>query len=225
MERGLEGGCANVGMADVLAEIETSSGRRITNASIYGRIWATQADFHKDLLLEAAAEFPSGEEAASRAAAATIVASSAASGDRLLREICRSVGAAHLDALSASRTWQTWLAIWALTVATPSLEDDVERGPTLAQHHSLAVAAFSDVLVEVLDSVGAVMRSELTVEQLSMAIYALSEGLVLHQRFSPEHLVSVDIDGENWTLFAVAMEGIIARFVQFEVTANAMSGN
>jgi hypothetical protein len=216
MERGLEGGCANVGMAEVLADIEQGSGRRITNASIYGRIWASQADFHKDLLLEAASEFPSAEEQATRIAAQDYLATAVGTPTHLLREICRRIGVVHFDALATSRSWQTWLAIWALTVSTPTLEDDLERGPTIAKHHEQAVEAFAEVLSEILAAVGATMRAGLTVDQLAMSMYALSEGLVLHQRFSRDDLLTVDVHGEHWTLFGVALEGIVNRFVHFD---------
>jgi hypothetical protein len=213
MERGLEGGCANVGMADVLADIHEASGRRITNASIYGRIWATQADFHRDLLLEAAAKFPAHEEQASRHAAAEVLDEFQGPADEVLRMICRQIGVVHFDELAQSRAWQTWLAIWALTVSTPTLEDDLERGPTIARRHEHAVDAFARVFDEILVAIGATMRPGLNVEQLAMAIYALSEGLVLHQRFSRDDLMTVDVDGEHWTLFGVALEGIVQRFV------------
>ncbi len=218
MERGLEGGCAHVGLSDVLLAIETNGGRRITNASVYGRIWANQAEFHKDLLMEAAAGFPSQEEQVSRQVALATLSrhDPNASQVDVLRDVCRAIGVSHLAALSSSRSWQTWLAIWALTVSTPTLEDDVERGPTLAKQHAIAVEAFAEMLSEVLALIGAELEPGLNVEQLAMAIYALSEGLVLHQQFSPDHVVSVNVDGEPWTLFAVAMEGIINRFVTLD---------
>lgn len=214
MARGLEGGCAHVGMSDALAEIESSTGRRITNASVYGRIWANQSEFHKDLLLEAASEFPSGEEVESRSVAALALERTVGqSTDLRIRELSRVIGSSHLTALGESRSWQTWLAIWALTVSTPTLEDDLERGPTIAHRHQLAVEAFADMLAEVLEALDVELRPGLTVQQLSMALYALSEGLVLHQRFSTDYVVTVDVGDEPWTLFAVAMEGIIQRFV------------
>jgi hypothetical protein len=217
MDRGLEGGCGNVGMADVLATIEAETDRRITNASVYGRIWASQTEFHQDLLLAAAVQFPSGEHTAFGQAADDVLAGadlSTVSGRRhALGEVCRRAGEAHLNSLAASRSWQTWLAIWAITVSTPTLEDDVERGPSIARRHAVAVEELSVVLESVLAKIGGSLKSGVNSYQLAMAVYALSEGLVLHDRFAPDDHGTVRINGEQWSLFALALDGILARFV------------
>ncbi len=216
MERGLEGGCGNVGMSDVLADIERETGRRITNASVYGRIWATQADFHRDLLVQAAEEFPKGEEVAFRERANDVLRTSdlaTATGRRLaLEQVCLAGGTAHLDALAASRSWQTWLAIWAITVSTPTLDDDLERGPAIAHRHAVAVAGMSDVLLEILPQVGLSLRPGHSAEHLSMAVYALSEGLVLHDRFAKPESSTMRLGETSWPLFSVALLGIIDAF-------------
>ncbi len=226
LERGLRGGCDHVGMAEVLAEVQSSTGQRVTNASVYGRIWATQYEFHRDLLLAAAGFFPSGEERATQAAADQILATSdlhSAQGRRTaLSLFCRVGGAAHLNTMASSRAWQTWLAIWAITVSTPTLDDDIERGPAIAKRHELAVLEFSRVLAALLPRVGCRMRPPFTLEQLSMAIYALSEGLVLHHRFAPQTVVSVELPTgageapETWTLFSVALQALLDGFTELD---------
>ena len=223
MERGLRGGCDHVGMAEVLAEVQRATGERVTNASVYGRIWASQQHFHRDLLLEAAGFFPSGEEQAMQAVAEQVLATAdldtAAGRGAALSGFCRLGGAAHLRTMAASRAWQTWLAIWAITVSTPSLDDDIERGPAIARRHELAVDEFSRVLAYLLPRVGQRIRPEFTLLQLSMAVYALSEGLVLHDRFAKEHVFSLalptgeDDSMQTWSLYSVALEALLDRFV------------
>ena len=219
LERGLEGGCGNVGMADVLADIERRTGRRITNASVYGRIWATQYEFHRDLLLQAAEQFPDGEESALRAAAEAVLGAADLGSPRgrrtALEQICVHAGTAHMDALAASRSWQTWLAIWAITVSTPTLEDDLERGPAIDSRHAVAVAAMARVLGVLLPQVGVTFRPGFTPVQLSMAVYAMSEGLVLHDRFAQPGASAVrpiQLNGQSWPLFSVALLGIVDAF-------------
>ena len=224
LENGLQGGCDHVGMAEVLATIEHETGQRITNASVYGRIWASQHDFHRELLLAAAEYYPNGEEAATLATARAILdvadLSTTQARARALREICRQSGAAHVAALSASRAWQTWLAIWAITVSTPSLDDDLERGPAIASRHEHAVRDFGDVLAEVLPRLRYQPRPGVDLAQASMAIYALSEGLALHDRFAPEQVVTLSLpsgpaeESQPWTLFAVGVEALLSRFVE-----------
>ena len=216
MERGLEGGCGNVGMSDVLADIEHRTGRRITNASVYGRIWATQSDFHRDLLFHAAEEFPKGEEVAFRERANEVLRTTDLATEegrrRALKQICLVGGKAHLDALADSRSWQTWLAIWAITVSTPSLDDDLERGPAIAHRHAVAVAGMTAVLGEILPRVGLSLRPGHSFEHLSMAVYALSEGLVLHDRFAAPGASAMQMRDTPWPLFSVALLAIIDAF-------------
>jgi hypothetical protein len=218
MHRGLNGGCENVGMSDVLSEIEAVHGRRITNASIYGRIWDSQTDFHRDLLMCAAEQFPDGEEAALHQAAKSIIAAADLStrDGRIaaLDEVCRAAGLAHLEALKASRSWQTWLAIWAITVSTPTLEDDIERGPSIAHRHALAVDGMAEVLDEIFPQVGASVKPGFTTHHIAMAIYALSEGLVLHDRFAADDRGAVTVNGVPWSLFSLSFRGVLSSFVE-----------
>jgi hypothetical protein len=224
MERGLQGGCENVGMAEVLADIAGRTGRRITNASVYGRIWVSQTEFHRDLLLLAAEQFPHGEESAMRRAAASVLDAADLSTFEgrveALTEVCRTAGQAHLESLAASRSWQTWLAIWAITVSTPTLDDDVERGPAIAHRHALAVQAMESVFADFLPRVGGVLRPGISMYQLAMAVYALSEGLVLHDRFAPnDHSVvqiGNDPQSDQWSLFSGVLLGVLERFVEIK---------
>ncbi len=224
LARGLQGGCDHVGMADVLAEVERDTGRRITNASVYGRIWANQSEFHRELLLAAAEFYPNGEEQATLACAREILAtadlSTPESRSQTLREICRRAGAAHVSAVSQSRAWQTWLAIWAITVSTPTLDDDVERGPAIAKRHDHAVRDFASVLAEILPALRYRSRVGVDMGQTAIAIYSLSEGLALHDRFAPANVWNLTLptgpsgEAEDWTLFALGVEALLARFVE-----------
>jgi hypothetical protein len=224
LAHGLQGGCDHVGMADVLAEVERTSGHRITNASVYGRIWVNQSEFHRDLLRTAAGYYPNGEEQATLDAARLILAtadlSTVQSRAQTLRIVCREAGAAHVAALAASRAWQTWLAIWAITVSTPTLDDDVERGPAIAKRHEHAVNDFAAVLAEILPVLRYRVKAGFDLHQTSTAIYALSEGLALHDRFARESVLSVALPGvegdksESWTLFSIGVEALLSRFVE-----------
>jgi hypothetical protein len=224
IERGLEGGCDHVGMADVLAEVERVSGERITNASVYGRMWSSQAEFHRELLLTAAEYYPDDEEQVTLARSHRVLAqadlSNAAGRHDALVEICRTAGAAHLKSLSESRPWQTWLAIWAITVSTPDTEDDETRGPAIARRHEHAVHEFSLVLEQVLQKVGYRVKPGLTAAQLASSIYVLSEGFALHDRFAPEALVTLTRptgpggELQEWTLFSVGVEAIMMQFTE-----------
>ncbi len=226
VNRGLEGGCGQVGMADVLAEVERTTGERITNASVYGRIWANQNEFHQELLLQAAEYYPSGEELpaleCARAIAATTDLRTEEGRRHALTEVARIAGAAHLASLKGSRRWQTWLAIWAITVSTPSLDDDIERGPTIGRRHEHAVRDFEKVLDEVLGRVGHRVKSGYTAGQLAKMVYALSEGFALHDRFADDAMVRIDRrtgpggKAQEWTMFSIGFEALLLHFTELD---------
>jgi hypothetical protein len=64
----------------------------------------------------------------------------------------------------------------------------------------------------VLPRVGVRFKRGFGVGHLSMAIYALSEGLVLHDRFASPGSSLMDVNDEQWSLFSVALLGIIDAF-------------
>lgn len=226
VSRGLDGGCAQVRMADVLGEIERRTGERITNASVYGRIWTNQNEFHQDLLVSAAEYYPSGEEQATLDAAREVLDAWDLTTDdgrrSALREIARSAGAAHLVSLKGSRPWQTWLAIWAITVSTPTPDDDAIRGPAIGRRHHHAVRHFEAVLGEVLDRIGFQMKRPFTLQQLASSVYALSEGVALNDRFADEGVVRVErrtghgASTQEWSLFSVGFEALLVHFTELD---------
>ena len=207
---------------DVFARASDDLGVRVTPASVYGRIWDTQADFQRDLLLAAAAFYPDGEERPTLEAARRVIAEA----DRetlagrwdALREVCRVAGDVHVAVLGASRAWQIWVGVWALTVSTPTTADDRDLGPSILAGHEAATAALAAVLVEILHALGFRVRASLTVDQLALAVGATAEGLALRDRFASTHIHEVARPGrsdhQSWTLFGVAMEGIVMRFVE-----------
>ncbi len=234
-KRGLEGGAEHVTFTEVFALAEQAWGSSINPASVYKRIWATQSDFQRDVLLAAAASYPDGEEGPTRTAALEVLERSdlRTEGSRAsaLSEICRVAGEAHIRALEASRPWQIWVGIWALTVSTPSTEDDEAIGPAIQKGHEKATKALEEFLGELLPLVGYRIADPFSCEQLALSIGALAEGLALRDRFASERVLRIDrpsardssapVTGENgktgvtsWTLFGVAVEGLVKQFCE-----------
>ena len=229
-KRGLIGGAEHVTFTEVFALARSSWGSPINPASVYKRIWATQADFQTDVLLAAAATYPDGEATSTRVAAQTVLDSAdlrtARSRTAALSEICRVAGEAYIRALEASRPWQIWVGIWALTVSTPSTEDDEIVGPAIQNGREKATLALQEFLEAVLPGVGYRVAPPFSYQQLALAIGALAEGLALSDRFAPKRVLRIDrpaLDAPHsltdnattsWTLFGVAMEGLMKQFCE-----------
>ena len=112
-ERGLLGGAAHITLNEVFTAVAERRGERITPASVYQRIWPTQADFQADLLIAAAAFYPDGEEQPTLDAAREVVRgadlSTLEGRFAALHEVCRVAGDVHVRVLEASRAWQIWV--------------------------------------------------------------------------------------------------------------------
>ena len=221
-ERGLEGGAAHITLNEVFARASSDHGVRVTPASVYGRIWDTQADFQRELLLAAAAFYPDGEERPTLDAARRVIAAAELRTPEgrweALREVCRVAGEVHIAVLEASRAWQIWVGVWALTVSTPTTDDDRELGPSILAGHEAATAALASVLREILAALGFRLVPSFTIDQLALAIGATAEGLALRDRFASSHVRALMRPGrigqQPWTLFGIVMEGTVSQFVE-----------
>ena len=226
-ERGLLGGAAHITLNEVFTAVAERRGERITPASVYQRIWPTQADYQADLLIAAAAFYPDGEEQPTLDAAREVVrAADLSTLDgrfAALHEVCRVAGDVHVRVLEASRAWQIWVGVWALTVSTPTDEDDRVLGPALLAGHEKATEALRLVFDEILGALGFRPRASLTLEHLALTIGALAEGMALCDRFAavaaataanPASPVAVPPDDRDWTLFGIAVDALVVRFVE-----------
>ena len=237
LSRGLVGGAEHITFADVFVAAEPQWGSPVNPASVYKRIWQSQSEFQIDVLLTAAAFYPDGEEQPTLQAARRVLArhdlSTPRQREAALSEVCRIAGELHIRILEASRPWQIWVGIWALTVSTPTLSDDELVGPAIQAGHDKATAALVKVLEEVIPSVGYRIAAPYSFEQLALTIGALAEGLALRDRFardlakierlrpSPDHASPADRGpgpSERWTLFGVAVEGLVHQFCEPDET-------
>lgn len=222
VERGLEGGATSVSLHAAIERAAERIGERITAASIYGRIWESQLAFQTEILLEAAKGYPAGEEKPTANAAAGVLASadlSSLSGRRSgLNEVWRTAGAVHVEVLEASRSWQLWVGVWALTVSSPTLEDDRILGPALRQGDETATAALRTVLVDVSSALGFRAKAPNTIDDFSVAVSCLAEGFALRERFGPRRrIVHLQGPGEApkpWVPFAVALRALADAYLE-----------
>ena len=241
-KRGLVGGAEHVTFTDVFAEAESRWGSAINPASVYKRIWKDQSEFQRDVLLAAASFYPDPDGEGlpalkvAREFMTTMDVSTPETRARALSEVCRVAAQAHLEMLEASRPWQIWVGIWALTVSTPTTDDDEMVGPSIHAGNQKATQSLQALLEEVVPAVGYGISSPFSFEQLALTVGALAEGIALRNRFAQEHLMWVDraagfpgapvdhgssglagdpgggADRSRWTLFGVAFEALVLQF-------------
>ena len=222
-ERGLEGGATSVPLKAAINRAAERLGERITPASVYRRIWESQSSFQTDVLLEAARGYPAGEEEPTARAASAVVAiadRSSLTGRRAaLDEVWRTAGAVHVEVLESSRSWQLWVGVWALTVSTPSTDDDAVLGPALRQGDETATSALRDVLVDVTHSLGFQPKAPVSMDDFAVAVSCLAEGFALRQRFGAKSRLLALAQGDggaplDWVPFAFALRSLAEAYLE-----------
>jgi hypothetical protein len=223
VENGLEGGATSVMLSAAIGRASERLGERVTPASVYGRIWETQAAFQSDVLLEAARGYPAGEEEPTARAAERVVGradrSSLASRQAALDDVWWSAGAVHIEVLESSRSWQLWVGVWALTVSSPTTDDDEILGPALREGDETATSALRDVLSGVVDALGFRAKAPFTMDDFAVAASCLAEGFALRERFgSRRHQVRLHVgsaaSGRSWTPFSVALRALASTYLE-----------
>ena len=221
-QRGLEGGATSVPLHAAIERAAERLGERITPASVYGRIWESQAEFQLHVLLEAAKGYPAGEEEPTANAAAKVLAqcdTTTLTGRRAsLHEIWRTAGAVHVEVLKSSRSWQLWVGVWALTVSTPTTDDDAILGPALRQGDESATAALRDILDHVSSSLGFHAKFPNSMDDFAVAVSCLAEGFALRERFGANgqavHHADADVESPPWVPFAVALRAMADAYLE-----------
>jgi hypothetical protein len=221
IERGLEGGATSVSLHAAIDRAADNLGERVTPASVYGRIWESQSSFQQDVLLAAARGYPAGEETPTADAAFGVIASAdrstPAARKAALEEVWCVAGAVHVGVLEASRSWQLWVGVWALTVSTPSTADDEVLGPALRQGDESATGALRDLLSAVIDSLGFRARPPFTVDDFAVAVACLAEGFALRERFGVEQrqvTLPIGDDARSWTPFGAGLRALAAQYLE-----------
>ncbi|WP_205829556.1 hypothetical protein [Microbacterium sp. MEC084] len=209
-ERGAAAGVQHIRLQDVLRRAG------LTTGAAY-RLWADQTDYQRDLAVamvrlrlaspvEGAASAV-GELVARRAplddviraAAETHVAGATrAAGDRCARD-----AQAFLIALALRATATTW----------PELRE------ASRQRHEESIAEFARFYGRLMGVYGYRMRAPLTLEHFTAAMAALGEGFAIHALEGLDHPVveiaeGHDLPSGRWTLFAVAVRGLMAAFME-----------
>ncbi|HVC68154.1 MAG TPA: hypothetical protein VND44_11205 [Acidimicrobiales bacterium] len=224
VEQGLGVGAEELTFKKVLDRVESSSGVRLTNASVIRRVWENQAEFQDDVLLAVARAGDTGGEMGDTAAALVplfeaIDLSSPAGRLRGLSEVCRVGGAASLRTLVDSRNWSLWVGVWVLAVTGPPSERGRRIRQALIDGYESTTDAWAELYASMASYLGLRVRAPFTLRQLTVSVGALVEGCALREGAERDTAAIVRPTGpggglEEWTLFGVGLEALALQYLE-----------
>ena len=224
LEEGLGTGAEHLTFKRVYDKLEATAGVRITNASVIGRIWDSQAEFQTDVLCTFARESGSSALEETLAAGASALTgcdrSSLDMRRRAVVEALRQASAAHIDAIFRADTWPPWVGVWAVATAGShgGLRSPLEEA--LVVGYEEVTRRYEEQYAAMLAFCGFRIRSPLTLGQLTASAGALAEGLALRERVDPastrgiERPTGPDGSSQTWTLFGLALVALVESFIE-----------
>jgi len=223
-EQGLGVGAEDLTFKRVLDRVESTTGVRLTNASVIRRAWENQAEFQDDVLIAVALAGDTGGEMGDTAAAlvplfGAMDLSSPAGRLRGLAEVCRVGGAASLRTLVGSRSWSLWVGVWVLAVTGPPTDRGRRIRQALIDGYEISTDQWAELYRTMADYLGLRLRTPFTLRQFTVSVGALVEGCALRdgaRRDTAAILRPTGPDGrmQEWTLFGVGLEALALQYLE-----------
>ena len=222
---GLGTGAEQLTFKRVFGRVAATSGIRVTNASVIGRIWQDQAEFQSAVLATVATDEGYEQERSVLAAMApfvvTVDRSTPEARMSALSEVMRLGAEANLTVGSTSRGWATVIGVWALasgargTGASDEIYEAMRAGHTAVEERSVAA---TEAMMAFL---GLRLRPPFDAHQFSLACSALVEGCALRQRADAGIrgiVLPTGPDGadQDWTLLGVGMDALADQFFELD---------
>jgi hypothetical protein len=225
-EQGLSSGAEALTFKTVFDRVEEEAAIRVTNGSVIGRVWENQAEFQADVLVTIALDDHHEQIDVGLGAAKSILndvdLSTPESRQEALREVCRLVGELNAQVVRKSRDWPLWVGVWALAAS----------GQPRGCHkkiESALLAGFDGFTGQIVDAYAAMAgylgfrpRSPFTLLQFAVAADSLGQGYGLRDRIDHSIVGRIDLPTgpggatQEWTLLAVAFEGLVQRFFEID---------
>ena len=225
-EDGLGIGAGDLSFKRIYADVEMSTGSRITNASVIGRVWDNLEDYRTDVLIDIASTADSAAELSRTLEALSPLLGSA---DRstpegrmwALCEMARLGGGEAIRARLETREWSLWIGVWVLSVTTTLTGRQVEVRDALLDGLEQLASLWDEVFTGVCALLGLRVSAPLSLRQFTVAVSAMVEGSALRHGGDPSLEVIVrptgpDGESQEWTLFGVCMEALALRFFEID---------
>ena len=221
---GVTSAVAGLTFKRVLAEVETRSGVVLHHASIIGRSYADQEAFQRDLLARLVQRINEIELDDVVSAVRDVLAQARLDSpeERLsaLIEIDRVGSLAHERTMRAVPLWSAWIAAVAAEGDRNRPDFSPETFEQLAETVRAETRAFAALFRAIFDHLGFRARSPHTVEDLTVAISALAEGVLVRGRVAPELFaprpVAVDprVEAREWSILGLGIRALSAAMAE-----------
>lgn len=225
LEDGLGTSADTLTFKHAFERVEASTGVRLTNASVIGRVWQDRIDYQTDVFAAIAVDETRAEiDAVVEAVAEIFVERDLSSQDaraQALRDVCRVGAKAHADALLQSPGWSLWIHLWAMAISEGHSNREEKLHSALMEGYEGLNRQFEEVFGFLMPLLGVHLREPLTVRQFANAVGALAEGCSLRDRVDREMRGIVRRTGqhgeeEEWTVYGLALEALAYEFFEFD---------
>jgi hypothetical protein len=234
LDEGVHVGLGAVTFPRVFDRVEAATGRRVTAASVYERLWATQSDFQWEVLAELVEGAGTLDERTVRRVREILsVADRSTEAGRLecLRELCQAVVQQHVIDGSSRRHYRIVLAAVAAVSAPEGDEDDPVGVDRVRQALRDYVERETELLLELYNEIGASLglrtREPIELRQFALAVGALGEGVALRLKYFPEYAQPIVVPpaaggdagghgGEVWSLVGFGVEAIVQAMIEID---------
>jgi hypothetical protein len=225
-DEGLGSGAESLTFKKVFDRVEAETGIRLTNASVIRRVWENQAQFQLDVLVTVA--FGQNKEEIDLAMGSVgptlsrLDLTTPESRDEALRELCRVGGALNAESVRRSSNWPLLIGVWSLAAAGGPLDQRKKIEAALLSGYGAFIDRIETIYSSMAAFLGLRLREEFTLRQFAVAVDSLGQGYGLHDRldgFAVDTIVRSTGPGglpQDWTLFAVAFEGIVRQFFEID---------
>jgi hypothetical protein len=230
LDDGVQVGLGSVTFPRVFERVESSTGRRITAASVYERLWASQGDFQWEVLA-VLVEGASTLDDRTRRRVSRILAAADRSTEsgRLdcLSELCQVVVQQHVIEGSSRHHYRIVLAAVA-AVSAPESDDPASKGvervrEALRDYVERETELLLDLYNEIGGALGLRTREPIELRQFALAVGALGEGVALRLKYFPEYAEPIAVpaslgrgEGEMWSLVGFGVEALVNAMIEVD---------
>lgn len=230
IEDGMRCGLDQLTLPRVFARIEAGSGRRVTGASVYDRLWHSQEEYQWDVLAHVIGQASAIEERTHRRVRRILASSDITTEEgRLegLRRLCQLAVEQHV--IEAARRQHFRIVMAAVGGIASSERDAVDEPAHVTRvRESLNdyLARETDAYLELYHRIGAHlglrMRHPLELRHLVLAVGAVGDGIAMRLNFFPEYAARIEVPGEDrsaggvWSIAGLSVEAIALAMLELD---------
>ncbi len=208
MHEGLDIGVDHINYTKVFDHLEATQGIRVTRGSVHARIWDSQRDFQRELVIRAAEwQFEESTAATIEAVAAVIAAADTSShaGRRVaMREATRVGCRVNMASAESSDLWGLWQGITgAFTVSMAESEELAPIVDAVRRSYEALSDEFVAMQGQVVEALGWRIRDDMELQgaelrrMVASVSTALADGFGFRSKFTGEAVLQLPTGPEG----------------------------